>query len=337
MRIWMLFCLLLLIVSGGCNPDLFSDPNNPERVYESFWDQLNRNFAYFSLTTFDRDSVYQHYKAQISKHTTERDLEQVLTAIINLTNDPHTNLFTPSGVMGNTAYFDRFNTNQILLPDSLFEDSFVTSRVFDYGIIKNKQLAYLKIKTFEGDNALFADIDSIIPLLRKTKGLIIDVRGNLGGKISNSNIVAQHFTQASVFSCRSRIRNGISFERFTPWQDVFLVPSNSNIYSKSLIILTNRFTFSAAERFVLTAHAINNATIIGDTTAGGSGTPVACELSNGWILRTSNTQTQLLSGVDFQGKGIAPDITVVLSDDDLKNTNDAILNRAIELLQASIK
>jgi len=326
-----LWFVILAIVSG-CSKDLLTDTNDPILVYESFWNQLKGNFAYFDLTTFDRDSVYHHYKRQITTNTTDHDLEQMLTAIINLTHDPHTNLFTPSGVMGNTDYFDHFSINPTSISDTLFDEPLIATRIFDYGIIKNKQLGYLKIKTFEGDNALFAAIDTIIPLFQSTKGLIIDVRGNLGGKISNCNTVAQHLTQTSILTCRSRSRNGASLDSFTPWQDVYVSPASGIIYSKPMIILTSRFTFSASERFVLTAHALKQTIVVGDTTTGGSGIPVVCELSNGWILRTSNTQTELLSGEDFQGKGIAPDITITLTGDDLTNCNDAILNKAIELL-----
>lgn len=325
--------VLILITLCGCSNDLFPESDNPQQVYESFWNQFNRNYAYFNLATFDRDSVYRHYKSQVTDSTTDKELEQIFTEVLNLTNDPHTNLFAPSGVMGNTSYFDDFKINQCLLNDTLFEDPLISTHAFEYAIVKNESLGYLRIKTFVGDKAEFEAINSILPYFQNTQGLMIDVRGNLGGKISNCYAVAQHFTDSEAFTCRTRSRNYNSANGFTPWQDVFLNPAQGNIYSKAIVILTNRRTFSAAERFVISVKAIDNVVVVGDTTAGGSGTPAVCELSNGWILRTSNTQTKLPSGLDFQGIGIAPDITVSLSDADIENGNDVILNRAIEILK----
>lgn len=316
----------------GCTADLFPDANDPMTVFESYRQMLERNFSYFNLTAFDRDSLFRLYKAQVTSQTTDGELEQVLADITEMTNDPHTNLFTPTGVYGNTSYFNRFTSNQVPLLDTLFEGPLCRGRIFEFGILKNRPIGYLRVKSFEGSSNYFTVIDTLLLRFVSTKGLIVDVRGNLGGKISNSNMVAQRFARHRVFTCRTRLRNSTSPNGFTPWQDVYIMPPAGNVYTLPLVVLTDRFTFSAAERFVVSAKAFDQTIVMGDTTAGGSGTPTVCELSNGWILRTSNTQTQLPDGSDFQGKGIAPDVTVRLKTHEVAAGYDAVLAKAIELL-----
>jgi C-terminal processing protease CtpA/Prc len=97
-------------------------------------------------------------------------------------------------------------------------------------------------------------------------------------------------------------------------------------------ILTNRQTFSAAEWFVLFVKVMPNVTIIGDTTGGGSAKTILRELSNGWTLRTSNTQTLMSNGCDFQFTGLFPDIPIWISPEDYNREVDTILEKAILLL-----
>jgi len=75
--------------------------------------------------------------------------------------------------------------------------------------------------------------------------------------------------------------------------------------------------------------------IIGDCTGGGSGLPFSSELPNGWVIRFSaspiyNTQKK---HTEF---GIEPDIHVELTQEDISNGFDTIIERAKKWILSGI-
>ena len=75
-----------------------------------------------------------------------------------------------------------------------------------------------------------------------------------------------------------------------------------------------------------------NVTIMGDRTGGGSGFPFTSELPNGWTVRFSACP-MLDENKQLTEFGIDPDIPVAITDEDLWNGIDTIVEKAIELLK----
>ena len=328
------FPFILLITS--CEDKLFEEKNNdPEFIFDSFWHELDRNYSFFPYSNLNWDSVYSVYRPQITSQTTEADLFGVFNQMADLLHDAHTNIFTPIGIAGNIHYFDKYPVNQIVLNDSCFERLEVT-RVFEYGKLKSANIGYVKIKTFDGESNNFLAFEEVLDTFKTTEGLIIDIRSNRGGYISNSEIIASRLADSVRSVCKSRVRNGPKHTDFSEWTNVTISPAKTGVhYSKPVIVLTNRLTFSASEWFVLFVRVIPKVTVVGDTTGGGSAQTLVRELPNGWILRTSNTQTLTTDGRDFQMTGLYPDIAVWISPQDSAKMTDTILEKAISLLKGN--
>jgi C-terminal processing protease CtpA/Prc len=94
------------------------------------------------------------------------------------------------------------------------------------------------------------------------------------------------------------------------------------------MVLTNRGVYSASEDFVLAMRA-TKATIVGDTTGGGSGNPLIKALPNGWIYRIPRWQQVTPEMKSYEGTGITPDIAVWISKPDSLAKKDTILERAM--------
>ncbi len=330
-----LYIILMMLLFSGCENSLFEDRNdNPEYNFNAFWHKLDRNYSFFTYTKINWESVYSVYRPQVTSRTSINDLFKIFTQIADLLNDAHTNVFTPMGVTGNTNYFEKYPINQIDISDSNFEHLTV-NRVFEYGKFKTANIGYVRIKSFDGENKNFEEIDSVLHALTTADGLIIDIRSNRGGYISNSEIVASRLADSTRIACKYRVRNGPRHTDFSGWIDVSVTPSKTGEhYHKPIAILTNRNTYSAAEWFVLLARAMPNVTIVGDTTGGGSAQTLIRELPNGWILRTSNTQTLLPSGSDFQFTGLYPNVPVWISPQDSAKEVDTILEKAISIVKS---
>ena len=76
---------------------------------------------------------------------------------------------------------------------------------------------------------------------------------------------------------------------------------------------------------------LDNVTIVGDKTGGGSGLPFSSELPNGWSIRFSASPMfdPQMNQLEF---GIEPDVKVDMSSEDMDQGKDTIIERARQIL-----
>ena len=334
MRRFIFPIFIIMISSSGCEKFSFDDnSDDPQYVFESFWTELDRNYSFFDYTDLNWDSVYSAYSEKVTVDISDDELTNICADVIDLLKDGHTNIYTPSGIKGNINYFEKYSINQIDDISSYFDYYNSNNKIFDYGKLVSSGIGYIKIKTFTGESDSFEKIDSIISNLGNLTGLIIDVRSNRGGIISNCKTVISRVADSVRTACEYRFRNGNGHNDFSDWIKYSISPCDNNVLKNiPVVVLTNRSSYSATEWFVLSSDVLPNVTIVGDTTGGGSGIPITRELPNGWLLRVSNSQTKLPSGRDYQFTGLYPDIPVWITSLDLLRNKDSILEKAISIL-----
>ncbi|MCD8288174.1 MAG: S41 family peptidase [Porphyromonadaceae bacterium] len=155
------------------------------------------------------------------------------------------------------------------------------------------------------------------------------MRDNGGGDLSTVQQLASRFTTEDFTSGYIRHKTGIGHNDFSDYYPITQQTAASNRlhFSKPVAILTNRRCYSATNNFVSVMSNLPQVCIIGDCTGGGSGLPFSSELPNGWVVRFSaspiyDTQKEL---TEF---GIEPDIQIDLSEGDISNGIDSIIERA---------
>lgn len=327
----LLFIACLLII--GCE-NQFDDSENtdPEYVFDAFWTELDRNYSFFNYVDFNWDSVYSSQKVQVNSTTTNNQLFMMFHNILSLLNDAHTNIYSPIGIGGNISYFANFKVNKLDDISSYFSYYNTINGIFDFGELKDYNLGYIRISTF-GEDEGYHKFDSIVQLFQDKDGLIIDVRSNWGGYISNVQEVISCLADSSRIACKYHYRNGLLHDDFSDWENFTISPDKEGgRFTKPIAVLTNRQSYSATEWFVLSATTLPNVVIVGDTTGGGSAITLTRELPNGWFLRVSNSQTLLPEGRDYQFTGLYPDYPVWISRSDAAGHKDTILEKAISLL-----
>ena len=159
------------------------------------------------------------------------------------------------------------------------------------------------------------------------KGIIIDVRNNGGGDPKNAETVAARFARKKTLYGYWKWKNGPKHNDFTEPQPFYISPEG-HLFSKKVIVLTNRSSYSATNDFVLMMKSLENITVIGDSTGGGEGAPFYRELQNGWYYRFSRTQT-LDANMNHVESGIAPHIKIDMDTTDEANGIDTILEYAL--------
>jgi len=337
-----ILCFVALIPLLYACEELLMEPEadtDPVSIFDEAWTFADREYSFFDFKDIDWDAAYDTFRPRVSPNMTDEALFDVLADMLFLLRDGHVNL---------TAPFDRSrNWEWYLNSPANFDFSLLELNYFDRTeqyvlpfIYKDfDDVGYIYYGSFSS-TVEDRDLDYILEQVADKKGLIIDVRNNGGGSTSNGVRIASRFTEEEVTVGVFRFKNGPGREDFSELFSRNLEPDGEVKFTKPVIVLANRRSYSATNDFVLFMRALPNVTIVGDTTGGGGGTPSYTELANGWNLRVSSTQDfsietnangeQFLFNVE---DGIPPDVRVDLSPNDEVRGIDTILETALARLR----
>jgi carboxyl-terminal processing protease len=320
----------------ACELMFIEEPGkSPTAIFENFWQTFKDDCGVFEERNIDWDATYEMYRPQVNNNTSEAELYEILTEMIAPIEDGHVALMAPPhGAFDANTYFrerieDELFDLSLVKQNYLDESGRVEGAKFVYGKIKSKNIAYIFFDVFRADAVKLEEMLKSFP---DVKGYIIDLRHNNGGDVSLSYSFLGKFAQEDKFFLRSKTKNGRGANDYTPWYNWYL--KNQKPYNdKPVIILTDRYTVSAAERMVMAAKTLPNAVIIGDTTNGTFGTKVSRELVNGWTYSYSIQKVEMFDGKSYEGIGLAPDVWVKNEVQEMEQGIDRTLQMAIDRLK----
>ena len=335
--------LFILFASLTSCEEFFLDDepkNNPVETFNQFWLDFDMYYANFVIKNIDWDSVHSEYYPKISISTSNNELLSHFKQIILPLKDAHVNIYTSWEVVSYNYYENSPLNSHVNLNKYInFYPSHENNEIMTYGHIKDYNLGYIMLKTFAGlgENLEHGDtrynfIDKIIDDFDLKDGIIIDIRSNGGGNLSNAEIVASRFTDMERLYKKQKFKSGPNRNDFSEWYNHFIKPKGEKQFLKPVVVLTNKQVGSTAESFVLAMRSLPQVTLVGDTTGGASSNPVFRELPNGWTFRLSTSYSSTSDGFVFEGKGIPPDIPIWITEYDVQNGRDAIIEKAIEIL-----
>lgn len=176
--------------------------------------------------------------------------------------------------------------------------------------------------------------------LNKIKGMIIDLRSNIGGNNEYAfKIVSRLITEpvkTSKWKTRQYIPALRSWGRPEKWYEEeaeIIEPSTQKNYSGPLVILTSPFTCSSSEDFIVPLDYSNRAILVGQKTAGSTGNPLVLALPGGGVFRVCTKRDTYPDGKEFVGFGIDPDITVRRTQKDIYKYEDPVLKKALDVIK----
>jgi C-terminal processing protease CtpA/Prc len=322
--------MLILPFFAACEQALFEEDmasDNPIVNFDYLWNQINDKYAYFELKNIDWESSRLKYRSKINDHTNDEELFAVMGEMLTELKDGHTNLISHF----NNSFFgveqqgpDNFDWR--IVKDLYLPTNYYITGPFQHDFIANEEIGYVRFEAFSGfiEDKYF---DFVLNRYQHTKGIILDIRENPGGDGEDIFELLERFIDSKTTIYYSRIKNGKGKTDFSSPTAVDLEPYSGIRYSKPVMLLTDRGTYSAGSFTSLGAKAIPSITQIGDTTGGGLGMPNGGQLPNGWRYRFSISQA-LTTDLDASFEnGVPPDILVYSNPMDL--SKDEVIDRAI--------
>ncbi|MBL9076640.1 MAG: Ig-like domain-containing protein [Planctomycetes bacterium] len=173
--------------------------------------------------------------------------------------------------------------------------------------------------------------------LADTHAMVIDVRPNSGGDELLAQRVAAWFVVGTHTYAKNRFRERPGKDGFGPVLERRITGlGEDRHYGKPIAVLTSRYVMSSNESFVLMLRQAPDCVTVGQPTYGSSGNPKPFELGNDVTVVVPTWQDLRLDGTCFEGEGLAPDVLVPCTAEDLAS-RDPILEQALALLRAKVK
>ncbi len=328
-----IFIFLLPFLTACVSEDDFE--NTPEGNLEALWTLIDEHYCFLdykkAVLGLDWDEVHSRYRSRISAKMTNGQLFEVLAEMLSELQDGHVNLYAAHDVGRNWSWYQDYPINfyQDLQDQYLGTDYKIASglryRIFEDNI---GYVTYSSFSSAIGDG----NLDEVMYALRSCNGLILDVRNNGGGELTNADILSSRFTNERVHVGYVCHKTGTGHSDFSEPEAEYVDPSKGIRWQKKVVVLTNRRCYSSTNTFVRNMKCFPLVTVLGDQTGGGSGLPFSSELPNGWSVRFSAAPMYdcKMQQIEF---GIQPDIAVTLTEEDRAKGKDTLIEAARALLQ----
>lgn len=328
--------LMVLAISGllsaGCRKTLSLDdsPSSPASTFNELWKVMDERYALFDIKSVDWMAVKDRYSLRLQAGMDNEELFRLCTEMLLELKDGHVTLSSSIDTVTYSGFYELFprNFNLRIVLDNYLKGQYQSRGPFVYKI--DRGVGYLYCSSFEVDFSN-KDIEEIMRFFEGTSGLILDVRGNAGGKGNNVDKLARYFIDQKRVVKYEQFKTGPGHSSFTTAQPFSLEPIGS-FYKNPVVLLTNRGCFSACNDFVLYLSQNDKVTIVGDQTGGGGSVPANYLLGNGWKLQYSSTITLSPEKKPVE-EGIQPDFKINISPIDEVNGLDPIIEKAFSLLQ----
>jgi hypothetical protein len=320
---------LLVLVLSLCSCDKEDEFNNtPSGNMEALWQIIDEHYCFLDAKKINWDSVHTAFMPRVKNVTSQEALLHLMDEMLDILQDGHVNVAASFNIARYWEWFEAYpeNFDEKIQKNYLKTDYYISGGI-KYTILDDN-IGYIYYSSFQDQTGEF-NMDHILYRLALCRGIIVDIRNNGGGELTNVQNIAASFTDSKVLTGYVSHKTGKGHSDFSEPYAKYLYPRSSGTYNyyKQVVVLTNRNCYSAANEFVNTMMQLPNVTIMGDQTGGGSGFPFSSELPNGWTVRFSSSLSLSpeMKQIEY---GINPDVRVSMTKEDEEKGLDTIIETA---------
>lgn len=325
--------MFLSSLFAGCADDV-DYPDDPYGNFDALADIIDSRYCFFADKQIDWNEITTRYRARISSDTRQLELFSICAEMLDELKDGHVNLSS------------RFNTSYYRAWWSDYPQDFNLRTMqeyylkFDYGTVSGmlykyfpeEKAGYIYYPSFSSGISELS-LDYVLAQLYDSESLIIDIRDNGGGLLTNIDVLIGRLIEGEIPGGAICHKTGPGHRDFSkPYPITYKSAPDYRIHflGKPIYILTNRSCYSAANAFTAVAKSLPNVTVIGARTGGGGGLPFSSELPNGWSVRFSASPLYGPDGAVTEfGIDPTPGFECHSPEEELARGRDAILDLAL--------
>ncbi|MDR3134093.1 MAG: S41 family peptidase [Prevotellaceae bacterium] len=271
-----------LFIVLSCSREVFTDP------FDFFWHKMDEKYVYFEEKGIDWDAVYSTYKPRAATANDE-ELLQIFQEIIDLLKDGHVSVSTPDTVI----LYDWRDTNNIMYLDYTaylyFPIQDHIMGFYDVTQLTNN-IIYIYFNSFEPsfDTEQFREIISHYSF---SKGIILDIRGNIGGNEDNVYRFASCFFTGTRTVLYKRTKSDRSHNAFSGYIPINVTGCGVFDEFLPIVLLIESGTYSGGTLFSAILKTLPHVVLAGMPTGGGGARRYDYTMPNGWTMSCSQQAT----------------------------------------------
>lgn len=208
-----------------------------------------------------------------------------------------------------------------IVRDEIEVKSVSTKPPFDTSVIPD-DIQYIRLSSFISKNAA-AEVETLLNSASDKRGIILDLRSNPGGLLTNAIYISDMLLQGGV------IVSTVDRDRYKTTTRA----KYNQISRKPMVVLINKGSASASEILSGALKDNHRATIVGEQSFGKGLVQEINRLPDEAGMNITIQRYLTPSGTDIHKKGITPDIVVELTKENADSKDDVQLKRAIEVLK----
>jgi carboxyl-terminal processing protease len=189
-------------------------------------------------------------------------------------------------------------------------------------------IGYLHIQTFP-QMSLADDVARELAAFQDAgiKALVLDLRGNSGGRLDVGTQIAEMFLPEGTTIYRQTTRRG---------QVTTKTSSSRAGWSGPLVVMVDEITASMGEILAAAIQEYGMARVVGQTSSGSVAGSIVFPLSDGAAVQITTLRIDSGKGVVLNNIGVQPDIPVELTPDDVQAGQDPQLDAALADVRAEM-
>lgn len=337
-HIYFLFIFVFLSIASlaSCTDDT-EYPDSPEGNFEALCQIIDEHYCFFEEKNINWQEITAKYRPRVNSDTRQLELFVICSEMLDELKDGHVNLSSRF----DTSYYRNWwsdypqDFDLRTLQQYYLDFDYSTTSGMIYKLMCEGRIGYIYYPSFASGVSETA-LDYIFAQFYDTEALIIDIRDNGGGILTNIDRFVGRFIEHEIPGGSITHKTGPAHDAFSaPYKFSYSPCKSGHIpyLNRPIVVLTNRSCYSAANAFVAVMKSLPNVTIIGARTGGGAGLPFTSELPNGWGIRFSASPLYSPGGeITEFGIDPTPGFECHASSEELAQGHDAILNKAIEYL-----
>ncbi len=317
-------------------------PSDVEHNFEVLWQTFDRNYALFGPKRIDWAALYRVYRPMVNAETSDDELFEIMSNLLEHLNDNHVGLAGDgrqyrSGILNEldgTGFRDEEMADFSI---GLVRSNYLVSEIEARGRLRfawlPDSIGYLRIRGFGQLAETTEAIDAVMNEFRDAKAVVIDLRATPGGDDQVGKAIASRFADRKRLYMKTYERNGPEHDDFAPPRYFYIEPQGPVQFTRTLVVLTNRWGISAAENFALAMRVLPHATLIGDFTSGVFADVYGDRLPNGWRFGVSYKLFVDPTGFCWEGIGVPMDLRITNAPEDIAAERDRVLEFALEFIE----